>query len=152
MHTGPVYSAPLPRSTTSTTLGVGAIQQPGSGMRRAFVHYAAFSSASTGADNQLQFRLQRSSGGSLAGTSVTPSPADSADAASALSAYHTLTNNDSLGVSLYDLACHQRATVQWHAPPGGALVLPATADVSLVALTPVAQNTPQATVVLAWIE
>jgi hypothetical protein len=68
-------------------------------------------------DTYIQFNISRLSGTtSLAGTAVTPSPTDPADAAAVTLAAQTITtevNSAILGVSLFTTGLNQRATTRW---------------------------------------
>jgi hypothetical protein len=139
------YSAELNKGTTSTTIGVGSIEAPGSGMRRIKLYDLLFSSEATPADNAFLFRAKRSSTAST-GTSVTPSPLDPADAACVALAKENLSAEGTGGVVLFSWAMNQRASLRWVCKDGSELVIAATAAAGIIIETPVAINTPAATV------
>lgn len=138
------YSAELNKATASVTIGVGALEQPGSGMVRARIYYWRFGSEANAADNALLFRFTRTSAVSTM-TAVTPAPLDAADPASTTIAGDEMTVEGAQGVVLDSIPMNQRATVSWYAPPGGELVMAAVANEGILLETPVAQNTPAVT-------
>lgn len=139
------YQAELNKGTTSTTVGVGSLEAPGSGMRRIKVYDLILGSEATPADNVFLFRAKRSSTAST-GTAVTPSPLDAADAAAVSLPKENLTAEGTAGVVLLSCPLNQRATMRWVAAPGSELVIAATANAGIIFETPTAVNTPAATV------
>lgn len=114
-------------NTASTTiLGVNA---DATTARRQKVYYVECGSDATPADNAAEYVLQRYT---AAGTStpVTPQALDPADAAALADAGEAHTGEPTYTANAILLAWmqNQRATYQWFAPPGGELVIPATAS------------------------
>ena len=142
------YSVLMQR-TADTTLAVGTINAPGSGMRRVKVYDFMFGSEATPANNAFLWRIQRTT---TAGTStaVTPQPLDSADPASVTVAGSNTTVNPSLTASafLLDIPLNQQASFRWVAAPGSELVIPATASNGVAVLTPTASAVNVSTTVL----
>lgn len=130
------YSVLLKR-TASATLSVGNVTAPGSSMRRFKLYFAQFGCEGDAADNEFLWTLQRCT---TAGTrtSVTPRQLDPADAAAATTAgeNHTIEPTYTAGEIPLDTPVNQRATYQWYAPPGGEIVVPATANNGLGIKTP----------------
>lgn len=125
--------------TASTTASVGNISAPATGMRRIRVYFAQYGCEGDAADNEYRWLLQRTTANGTR-TAVTPQPLDPADAASAATAgeNHTVEPTYTAGEILLHTPLNQRATYQWYAPPGGELVIPATANYGLGLQTPVA--------------
>lgn len=134
----PGYAVDFQR-TASTSASLGNLTAPGSGMRRAWVYFIQHGSEAAAADNPFLYTLQRCT---TAGTrtSVTPQLLDAADAAAVSTAgeNHTVEPTYTSGAILLNTPVNQRATVQWYAPPGGELVIPATASNGLGIQTPTA--------------
>lgn len=115
--------------TVGTNKTVVSIAQPASSLKgRAKVFYAAWSSAAT-ADNSVDMILARLT---TVGTStaVTPLPFDPADSAAILlgGSNHSAEPTYTAGGTLLTIGGHQRAGNAWYAPPGGELIIPATAS------------------------
>lgn len=125
---GAKFAVDLQR-TASTTASLGNITNPGSGQRRHRWFYLHLGCQGDAADNEFLYTIQRCT---TAGTrtSVTPQPLDPADAAAVTTAgeNHTVEPTYTAGEILLNIALNQRATFQWYAPPGGELVVPATAS------------------------
>jgi hypothetical protein len=139
------YGVELNKGTTSTTIGVGSIAAPGSGMRRVKLYDLIFGSEAAPADNVFKVLVKRTTTANT-GTSVTPRPLDPADAAAVTLALENLsaegTSSDEVTPAF---PLNQRATFRWVAAPGSEIVVPATANNGLVVSTPVAAGTPAAT-------
>jgi hypothetical protein len=133
------YSVVLTR-TASTSLSVGNITADATVPRRLKLYDWAVSAAeATPADNGFLWQLQRcTTAGS--GTSVTPQIIDPADAAALFDAAqaHTVDPTLTANAILWSLGLNQRAAFRWVPPPGGELVVPATANNGLALRTPTA--------------
>lgn len=142
------YNCDLGRGTTHTTNAAGAIYCPAASMRRIKIHYVSYGSETAPADQVFLININRSTTAPTAGTSVTPQSLDPADAACvALAMDGTITNGTTTANAvLLTTALNQKATFQWYAPPGGALVIPATASNGVHFLTPTASGTPALTI------
>lgn len=141
------YSAQLQKTSTSTTVGVGSIEAPGSSMRRFRVYFASFGSAATTADNVFLIQLNKSTA-TATGTSFTPVLLDAADAACVTIAKTNLTvqGTNTASAFLLTVPLNQRATAFWYAPPGGELVVPATANAGIHFNTPTTSGTNDMTI------
>lgn len=147
------YSALFQR-TASATLSVGGIQAPGSSMRRIKVYDLVFGSEATPADVGILWQVQRST---TAGTStaVTPQALDSADAAAVSVAGSNFTVDPTLTANAFPFTepLNQRASFRWVAPPGGEIVIPATANNGVAVRTPTLNGgTPAVTCTLYFEE
>lgn len=129
------YGVQLNR-TASATLALGAIEAPGSGMRRIKIYDFILGSEAAAADNPFLYTIGRTSAASSGGATVTPSPLDPADAASAAIAREAPTTNGTAGVNIMAVPLNQRATFRWVAGPGSELIIPATAAAGIDFNTP----------------
>lgn len=130
-----------------------AVYLPGSTPRRIKLYELIVGSAATPADVAFRLIVQRTTASTAlaGGTSVTPNPLDPADAASAFTATTgTYSTDPSLGVICLQLAWNARNTVRWFAAPGSEIVAPATANLGLAIMTPVA--TAQAISIQGFVE
>lgn len=139
------YTAQISKATTSTSVGVGSLEAPGSSPRRIkLLEFLCGSDAATLGTSNFRWEFQRSTTGATAGSTPTPNPLDPADAAcvsvikSSLSANGTLTS----GAIMMTIAISEQATFRWVANPGSEIVIPATASNGLHFMTPVCGNTP----------
>lgn len=147
------YGSELNKATTSTTVGVGSIEAPGTSMRRAAIYDLIFGSEATPADNAFLWEVNRSTAAAT-GTSVTPNPLDSADAACVTLTKENLTiqGTNTAGSVPLAIPLNQRATFRWVAAPGGELIVPATANAGYHFNTPTAIGTPAATMTVNFNE
>ena len=120
-------------SITSTYRGVAVTFAPATPRRIKWYEFVIGATANPNAtDTYLQVDISRLSGTtSIAGTTITPAPLDSADQASATLAMGIITtevNSALVGVSLFNTGINQRATTRWIAAQESQyLVVPATA-------------------------
>lgn len=138
------YGNQVLKPTTSLTVGVASIEEPGSGMRRIKLYeLSAGSDAGTPIDNGLRFEVNRSTTAAT-GTAVTPEPLDAADAAAVTLFKSNLSvqGTNTAGKIPLQWAQNTRTTYRWVAAPGSEIVIPATANNGLHINTPVAPNTP----------
>lgn len=140
------WTGQILKATTSTTVGVGSLENPGSGVRRIrLLEFLAGSDAATLGTSNFRWEIQRSTT-TATGTSVTPQALDPADPSTStiiksnLTANGTLTSNTIMGT----LPIAEQVTFRWVAPPGGEIVIPAVANNGLHFMTPVCGNTPSA--------
>jgi hypothetical protein len=134
------FTAPLTR-TASTTLMVGNVYEPASLMRRIFIVDFVFGSVATPADAAFQFDLTRTTTVGTIGSSVTPAPKDTADAAATSLAAQGHTADGTLGAVLYSFPLNQRATMRWMPfDADSRIVIPATANNGLAVRTPTATS------------
>ncbi len=133
---GAKYSVILQR-TAHASQSLGNITAPGSGMRRGRIYFAQFGCEGDAADNEFRWVMQRCT---TAGTRTgkTPKPLDMADAACAMTAgqNHSAEPTYTADEIPLDTPLNQRATYQWMAPPGGEIVIPATANAGVGFATP----------------
>lgn len=141
------YGSELNKATTSTTIGVGSLEQPASGMRRFKVYDLIFGSEQTPADQVFLFEINRSTTVAT-GTGVTPNALDPADTAAVTITRENLTvqGTNTAGAIPLAVPLNQRATFRWVAAPGSEIVVAATANFGLHVNTPTASGTPAATV------
>lgn len=130
------YAVDLQR-TAHAAQSVGNITAPGAGMRRAKIYFVQYGCEGDAADNEFLWTLQRCTTTGTR-TAVTPQLLDPADAAAVTTAgeNHTVEPTYTAGAILLNTPLNQRATYQWMAPPGGELVIPATANNGIGLLTP----------------
>lgn len=142
------YTVQLLKGTTSTTVGVGAVTCPLTGMRRFWITDTIFGSdaAALGTSN-FRFELNRSTTAPT-GTAVTPGTRDPADAAAVTLAFSNLTvqGTNTAGQIQLTVPLNQQATFRWVAQPGDEIIVPATASNGIHVNTPVSGNTPSAVV------
>lgn len=126
-------------NTASTT--ILQLRQPASALKRLKIHYVAAGSDAS-ADSAWEAVLQRTTANGTS-TSVTPQLLDPADGAASATAgaAHTVEPTYTSNAVMLSLAGHQRATLQWYAPPGAEIVIPVTNDAgigfqSITAATP----------------
>lgn len=133
---GPKYAVDLQR-TASVSQSLGNLTAPGSGMRRAWIYFVQYGCQGDADDNEFLWVLQRCT---TAGTrtAVTPQALDPADAAAVTTAgeNHSAEPTYTSNAILLNTPLNQRATYQWQAPPGGELVIPATANNGVGIQTP----------------
>jgi hypothetical protein len=141
------YTAPIAKATTSTSIGVGSLEAPGSSQRRIkLLEFLCGSDAATLGTSNFRWEFNRSTTTATAGTTPTISQLDPADAACVsvvkgnLSANGTLTS----GAIMMTIAMSEQATFRWVANPGSEIVIPASANNGIHFMTPVCGNTPSA--------
>jgi hypothetical protein len=140
------YGNQVLKGTTSTTVGVGSIECPGSGMRRfKVVDLIVGSDAASLGTSNFRFELQRSTSAAT-GTAVTFEPYDPADAAAVtlLKSNLTVQGTNTAGKIPLTIPLNQQATFRWVPQPGREIVVPQTANAGLHINTPVSGNTPSA--------
>jgi len=127
-------------NTAATT--IVAINQPASALKRLKIYYASVGSDAS-ADSSAETVLQRITTTGTVGSSITPQLLDPADgAASAVAGQaHSVEPTYTAGAIMLSFFGHQRATLQWYAPPGGEIVVPVTNNAgigvqSITAATP----------------
>ena len=100
--------------------------------RRQKMFYIECGSDATPADNAAEYNLQRYTTPNT-GTGVTPQALDPADAAALADAAeaHSIEPTYTANAIMLAWMQNQRATFQWFAPPGGEIVVAATASVGL---------------------
>lgn len=142
------YSNQVLKSTTSTTVGVGSIECPGSGMRRfKLIEAILGSDAATLGTSNFRFEFQRSTSAAT-GTAVTFDPNDMADAAAVtlLKSNLTVQGTNTAGKIQLTVPLNEQATFRWVANPGREILVPATANAGLHLNTPVVGNTVSAAI------
>jgi hypothetical protein len=113
------------KDTASTTLYTGRIDAPTASPVRGKLYDLIFGSEATPADAIFLWEVNRCTGVPT-GTSVTPSPLDTADAAATSEVLENVTVIGTGGVTMMAIPLNQRATFRWVAAPGSELVFPAT--------------------------
>lgn len=114
------------QDTSTAATSILSLGQPGTAAKRGAVYYVSTGSDAT-ADNAIELVIQRCSALGTS-TAVTPQALDSADAAATLLAgeAHSAEPTYTANAILLNISGHQRATIQWYAPPGGELIIPST--------------------------
>lgn len=141
-----LYGNQLLRTTSSTTLGVGSLECPGSSPRRLRLSELIIGSdAATLGTSNFRFEVQRSTAAAT-GTAITPEPLDPADAAcvALMKSNLSVQGTNTAGKIPITIPLNEQATFRWVANPGSEIVVPATANNGLHINTPVAGNTPSA--------
>lgn len=125
--------------TASTTASLGAVTADGTRPRRARIYYVSIGSGATPAENAFELRLRRCTAAGTS-TAVVPINLDPASATTEMDAgeNHTVEPTYTANAEVHHMAFNQRSTVQWYAPPGGEILLPATAANGVGFETPVA--------------
>lgn len=125
-----IYNISGQDTCTAATTIIG-MNQPASALKRLKLQYASIGSDAT-ADNAVEAVIQRIT---TAGTStaITPQLLDPADGvASAVAGQaHSAEPTYTAGAIMLSLFGHQRASIQWYAPPGGEIVVPVTNNAGL---------------------
>lgn len=129
------YSASGNR-TASTTAGSDTLiqlLQPASALKRLALKFIEIHSDAT-ADNAFTVMIKRVTAAGSGGTTFTPTLLDPADGAASAVVRLNDTTDPTITASsqLLQLGGHQRSTVMWYAPDGGALVVPVTNNAGLV--------------------
>jgi hypothetical protein len=134
------YALTTQRASLSSSLSVGALQAPASGMRRIKVYGLEIGSEAVPANNANLWQIQRSTTAGTWTNARTPQALDSADAAAVSVGDDTATVDPTLTASAFQmtLPLNQQATFNWQCIPGGELVVPATASNGLALRTPTA--------------
>lgn len=111
-------------STAATT--IVSTGQPASALKRLKFFYLSQGSDAT-ADNAIETVFQRATAMGTS-TAITPQLLDAADgAASAVSGQaHSAEPTYTANAIMLSFFGHQRATLQWYAPPGGEIIVPVT--------------------------
>lgn len=124
------------RDTADATLASGGLLEDATTQRRCKIYDWMVGSEAAPGDTALLWVIDR--GDTALGTSsdAGASPLDMADAVSISDARENFTVNPTLGVRLMSVPLNQRATFRWVAAPGSELVLPASANASLLTRTP----------------
>lgn len=115
--------------TAAASKTVVAVNAAASAMRRVKLYYIAMGSEGVPADLANSWTVARSTAAGTS-TSFTGLPLDAADAAfsGACGFNHSVEPTYTAGGTLLYEPLNQKATLQWQAPPGGELVVPATAS------------------------
>lgn len=131
-----IYAVNLNR-TASTTLAVGNITAPATGMRRIALHKLVLGSDGTAASAALRWLIERCT---TAGTrtAVTPESLDPAEVAAVTTAGRDHSANGTSGNAVMQVPLNQLATFTYEAAPGREILAPATANNGLQIQTPVA--------------
>lgn len=148
------YANQILKATTSTTIGVGSLEAPTSSFRRVrLCELICGSDAATLGTSNFRWEVQRSTTAST-GTSVTPEPLDSAEAACAavLKSNLTVQGTNTAGKIPLTIPLNEQATFRWVANPGFEIIIPATANNGLHFNTPVSGGTPSAAATVVFDE
>jgi|SRR5262249_44421595 len=113
-------------TTTYKTLAALTAATGATTLRKAWIYDILFGADGTPADNALVYKADRQTSVGT-GTSATPSPIDTSDAAALITATVNHTAEPTgIGNILIEVPVNQRASYRWVAAPGGELVVPAT--------------------------
>lgn len=143
------------KATTSTSVGVGSLENPSSPTRRLLlVECIVGSDAATLGTSNFRWEFTRSTS-TATGTSVTPQALDLADVGpttalikSNLTANGTLTS----GAIMETIAIAEQVTFRWVAPQGSPIIIPAVANNGIHFMTPVCGNTPSAAAQITFVD
>lgn len=128
------YAVPFELAAVATGFKTAGLMVGGTAIRPR-LYDLMLGQSGTAADNVVVWSVQRQTAAGTI-TSVTPRPLDPSDPASTTtggsnaSAEGTITANS----DLLTVAFNQRGTYRWMAPPGGELIVPATANNGLAVL------------------
>jgi hypothetical protein len=117
--------------TSAAGTTVLAVYAPAASMRRASIYDFEIkcNAGPTSNDNEYTWDITRTSTVGTIGSSVTPNPLDSADAAAVTLMAQAHSAEPTLGAVLKQVGLNQRATFRWMAfDPAHRLVIPATAN------------------------
>lgn len=108
---------------------------------RPYVYDFTFGTIGTPSDSVITLTVSRASAAAATlGTTITPAPLDSGDAAATMTAISALTAEEAAGVVLFQVGLNVRATYRWVAAPGGELIMAASTttngSLSINALSP----------------
>lgn len=148
------YANQILKGTTSTTVGVGSLECPGSTPRRIkLCEFLPGSDAATLGTSNWRWEVNRSTSAAT-GTAVTPNALDPADAAavSLIKSNLTVQGTNTAGAIPLTIPLNQQATFRWVANPGFEIVVPATNNAGLHFNTPVAGGTPSAAATITFEE
>lgn len=125
--------------TASAAASLGGFSADATRPRRIRLYYLSIGSEATPAENAFHLRVRRFTAAGTS-TAVTPQPLDPADVATELDAgeNHSAEPTYTANTEMLSKPFNQRATVQWYAPAGGEIVVPATASNGLGFETPTA--------------
>jgi hypothetical protein len=141
------------QATNGNTCCHNIAYQPASVVTRQAIFDVLIGASATPADNATQWALMRMTvTGITGGSAITPSPADSNDAATTTLAYSKPTGTVTLGVFLLYLSMNQRVTFRWCAVPGSELIIPATATAGISAVSYLEPNPVVKETTLFWRE
>jgi hypothetical protein len=148
------YTLHMQRSALSNSLSFGAIQAPGSGMRRIKLYGLVVGSEDTPANLANLWQLQRSTTAGTWTNARTPQPLDLADAAAVSVGQDTATVDPTLTSNAFlgDIPLNLQASWNWQCIPGGEIVVPATANNGLALRTPTVGSTPKGTAIFSFEE
>lgn len=140
-------------NTTNNTNTVVSLNQPNTALKRLAVYFLEIHSDAT-ADNAYTIAVARLTAAGSGGVTFTPTILDPADgAASAIFRQNDTTNPTITAKSdLLRIGGHQRANVQWYAPPGMELIVPVTNNAGIVTICTVVTAGFQQVHTMHWTE
>lgn len=149
----PKFTGQITKSVTSTSVGVGSLENPNTGANRLLVlEFLCGSDAAALGTSNFRWELQRSTTAAT-GTGVNSNPLDPSDTItpncnlkSNLSANGTLTS----GAIMLTIAMSEQATVRFVANPGSEIIVPATGFNGIHFMTPVCGNNPSTAAQVTW--
>lgn len=137
------YSLKTQRATLSATLAVGGLQAPAASMRRIKLYSLLVGCEDTPANAANYWELQRTTTAGTWTNARTPQALDPGDTvAPSAVGQDTATANPTATANAFPLSfpLNMQATFTWFAPPGGEIIIPATANAGLMLWTSVAPN------------
>jgi len=133
-----LYAAAVTKASLAANTTLGAVYNPGSGMRRIKVEEILASCKSSPVDQEAEHHVRRTTTVGTIGTSVTPAPLDPAEAAcAALAAQaHSVEPTYTAATELLKFGLNARSLFRWVAMKDiQRLIVPATANNGLGFLT-----------------
>lgn len=139
-YQGRAYAINMPSTAMAASATLPFATVIGTAAVRTRVYGLLFGSPSTPANNACEMQFQRCTTAGTPGSSLTPQALDPGDpAAVTTSGLATFSAGPTLTASafLQTFPLNQQASLIWQAPPGGELVVPATASNGLALMTQV---------------
>jgi hypothetical protein len=124
----PRYAAPFTKTGSDSVLQIVEVLSSGTVQRTKWFNFGVKNTGTETADTTFSYIVRRVTA-SATGTSLTPSPFDSQDAACRATSEHLITADHasfSSGAELFRRPVNNRATYDWYASEGRELVGPAT--------------------------
>lgn len=128
------WGVPLTKGADNVT-SIGMITAAAANMRRAAVYDLLLGCSASPADNMFIYQVRRNTdiGTATGRTPVSLDPADGVLSAGSTVCRDTFTADPTLsGLSIFQVAMNQRASMRWVASPGGEFIVPATANNGIV--------------------
>lgn len=158
------WTAQLSTTSTSTSVGVGALQNAhfsSSVVRLKLTEFVFSSDAATLGTSDFRLEVKRSTS-QPTGSLITPFPIDPIEGQTTFSSgdqttvrsfvWNPITANGTLGGIVISTGLGEQATFSWKGYAGSEIVIPASSDNGLHFMTPVCGNNPSASCQITWEE